>query len=170
MRIDELNAYVGIIGGIAGVGSLYYAWKNDKLTGFHPHDPKIREAFSGNENEASFIRQVHAMLQERVKNRRQLRDAYSIAKQMHFAKPMDDALIEINKRAIELGDLDFAWKAATGAYFALSLDQMLINIVNASLARGNLKLANKCANRMHFARNKDAAKKLVLAKLGVPIK
>lgn len=170
MRIDELNTYIGIIGGIAGVGSLYYAWKNDKLTSFIPHDPKIREAFSGNENESSFIRQVHAMLQERVKNRRQLRDAYSIAKQMHFAKPMDDALIEINKRAIELGDLDFAWKAATGAYFALSLDQMLMNIVVASSACGNLKLANKCANRMHFARNKDAAKKLVLAQLGVPVK
>src|SRR5688572_21088289 len=107
MDLSELNAYVGIFGGLAGVGSLYYAWKNDKLARLLPHDKKIDEAFSGNENAEGFAARVRKMLTQRVGSRRSLRVALSVAKQMHFARPMDEALIEINRRAIELGDLGF---------------------------------------------------------------
>jgi hypothetical protein len=169
VSLNDLNAIMGIIGALAGVGSLYYAWRNDAFTRLLPKDPKLEQAFSGNENDASFIGKVHAALQQRVRTSRQLRQAYVIAKQMHFAKPMDKALAEVNNRAIELGDLTFAYKVATSAHFAVALDEMLTNIVDASLSQGNTKLANKCANRMHFAMSKDNAKKKILNRLGLPV-
>ena len=163
MDLNELNAYFGIIGGLAGSGSLYYAWKNDKLARFMPHDKKIDEAFAGNENAAGLAARVRAMLTQRVRSGRSLRIALSVAKQMHFARPMDDALIELNRRAIELGDLSFAYHVATGAHFAVALDKMLQNIVDAALKDGKVKLAQKCANRMHFAVPADNARKQIIA-------
>jgi hypothetical protein len=163
MNLNELNAYFGIIGGLAGAGSLYYAWKNDKLARFMPHDKKIDEAFTGNENAPGLAARVRAMLLQRVQSSRKLRVALSVAKQMHFARPMDDALIEINRRAIELGDLSFAYHVATNAHFAVALDQMLQNIVDAALKDGDVKLAQKCANRMHFAVPADNARKQIIA-------
>lgn len=88
---------------------------------------------------------------------------------MHYAKPKDDALIEINKRAIEMGDLDFSYKVATNAHFAVALDNMLTNTAQEALNNGNIKMANKCANRVHFAASKDNIKKMILEKLGVNI-
>jgi hypothetical protein len=82
---------------------------------------------------------------------------------------MDDALIEINKRAIELGDFDFSYEVATKAHFAVALDQMLTNTAQAALAKGDTSLANKCANRVHFALSKDKIKKMILEKLGVKV-
>jgi hypothetical protein len=160
---------MGIVGAFAGIGSLYYAWRNDVFTRMLPKDPKVEQAFSGNENEPSFVSRIHAALQARVKTNYQLHQAYVIAKQMHFAKPMDRALIEINKRSIELGDLGFAYKVATSAQFAVALDEMLMNVVDASLKAKNMKLANKCANRMHFALSKDNAIRKILSHLGVPV-
>jgi len=168
MTLTELNTLMGIVGALAGMGSFYYAWRNDIFTRMLPKDPKLEQAFSGNENDASFIGKLHAALQLRVKTHRQLKQAFVIARQMHFAKPMDSALIEINKRAIELGDLNFAYKVATAAHFAVALDEMLTNIADASLLKGDIKLANKCANRMHFALSKDNVKLKILSHLGVP--
>lgn len=162
MNLSELNAYFGIIGGFAGGGSLYYAWKNDKLARFMPHDKKIDEAFSGNENASGLITSVRTMLQ-RLRSSRELRIALSVARQMHFARPMDDALIEINRRAIELNKLGFAYHVASKAQFAVALDKMLQSIVSASLENGDVKFAQKCANRMHFALSADNARKLILA-------
>lgn len=82
---------------------------------------------------------------------------------------MDRALIEINKRSIELGDLSFAYKVATSAQFAVALDEMLMNVVYASLKVNDMKRANKCANRMHFALSKDNAKRKILGHRGVPV-
>ena len=169
MTLSDLNMVMGIVGSCAGIGSLYYAWRNDLFARMLPKDPKVQQAFEGNENEVSFVGEIHSVLQQRVKTNQQLHQAYVIARQMHFAKPMDRALIEINKRAIELGDLNFAYKVATAAQFAVALDEMLTNIVDASLVQGNLKLANKCANRMHFALSKDNAKRKILDHLGVPV-
>ena len=167
MNLNELNAYFGILGGFAGGGSLYYAWKNDKLARFMPHDKKIDEAFSGNENAAGLVTNVRSMLQ-RLRSSRELRIALSVARQMHFARPMDDALIEINRRAIELNDLGFAYHVATKVQFAVALDQMLQNIVSAALKNGDVKLAQKCANRMHFAVPADNARKQILAYVHAP--
>jgi len=169
MNFNEVGIWFGIIGGLSAMGSFYYAWKNDKLSTFIRYDPNIMKAFEGNENEPNFALRLQIVLHNQVNTRKKLRDAFSIAKQMHFAKPMDNALIEINKRAIELGDLDFAYKVARSAYFALALDEMLMNVVNASIESGNLKLANKCADRMHFAVDKDMAKKKIINKLGVEV-
>jgi hypothetical protein len=168
MNLNDLNAYFGVLGGIAGAGSLYYAWKNDKLARFIPHDRNIDEAFSGNENSPGLADRVRAMLSARVGSRRKLRVALSVAGQMHFARPMDDALVEISLRAIELGDLSFAYHVATKAHFALALDKMLQNVVNAALKRGNIKLAQKCANRMHFAVPADNARKQILVAVNMP--
>lgn len=165
MNLNELNAYFGILGGLAGAGSLYYAWKNDKLARFIPHNKNIDEAFAGNENAVGLASRVRVMLTKRVKSRRELRVALSVAKQMHFARPMDDALIEINRRAIELGDLDFAYHVAKGAHFAVALDQMLQNIVDAALKDGDIKLAQKCANRMHFAVPADNARTQIIGQV-----
>jgi len=162
MNLSELNAYFGIIGGFAGGGSLYYAWKNDKLARFMPHDKKIDEAFSGNENASGLITSVRTMLQ-RLRSSRELRIALSVARQMHFARPMDDALIEINRRAIELNNLGFAYHVASKAQFAVALVKMLQSIVSVSLENGDVKFAQKCANRMHFALSADNARKLILA-------
>jgi hypothetical protein len=106
MNLNELSAYFGILSGLAGGGSLYFVWTNDKLARFTPHDKNIDEAFSGNENAAGLVTSVRSMLQ-RLRSSRELRIALSVARQMHFARPMDDALIEINRRAIELNDLGF---------------------------------------------------------------
>lgn len=162
MDLNQLNAIFGIVGGVAAAGSLYYAWKNDKLARFIPHDRKIDEAFSGNENSPGLAARVRAMLLQRVLSRRSLRIAFSVAKQMHFAKPMDEALKEINRRAIELDDLMYAYHVATAAYFAVALDEMLENVVTAALEKGNIKLARKCANRMQFAMSADNARKQIL--------
>ena len=167
MDLSELNAYFGIFGGVAAGGSLYYAWKNDKLARFIPHDKKIDEAFSGNENGAGLVTSVRTMLQ-RLRSNRELRIALSVARQMHFARPMDDALIEINRRAIELNDLGFAYHVASKAQFAVALDKMLQNIVSASLENGDVKFAQKCANRMHFALPADNARKQILAYVHAP--
>src|SRR5688572_8939716 len=110
MTLSDLNTVMGIVGGLAAVGCLYYAWRNDAFIRFLPRDPKLEQAFSGNENDPSFLKKVHTALQQRVRTTSQLHQAFAIARQMHFAKPMDEALIEINQRAIELGDLDLAYK------------------------------------------------------------
>lgn len=170
MSFSELSTWFGIIGGLSALGCLYYAWKNDQFSRFTRLDPKIMKAFEGNENEPAFAKQVQMMLHSQVSSRKQLREAFSIAKQMHFAKPVDNALIEINKRAIELGDLEFAYKVAGAAHFALALDEMLMNVVTAAGEIGNLKLANKCADGMFYAVNKDAAKKKIINRLGVEVK
>ena len=162
MNLADLNAYFGIFGSIAGAGSLYYAWRNDKLARFLPHDSKIDEAFSGNPNAPGLAGRVRQMLGQIVDTRRELRVALSVAKTMHFAKPMDEALIEINKRSIELGDLSFAFHVATNAHFAVALDAMLQNVVDAALARGDIKLARKGANRMHFAVPADRARNQII--------
>jgi hypothetical protein len=170
MTLSEVSSIIGIIGGFATVGCLYYAWRNDAFIRFLPKDQKLQQVFSQNENDPAFIDNVHATLQQRVQTKNELHQAFAIAKQMHFAKQMDEALIEINKRAIELYDFNFAYKVATSAHFAVAIDQMLMNIINASLPNGNVDLANKCANRMHFAVNKDISKKKILSQLGLAVK
>lgn len=165
MTLSDLNAYFGVLGGLAGVGSLYYAWKNDKLARFLPHDRKIDDAFSGNPNAPGLAIRVRDMLRQVVDTRGELRVALSVAKSMHFARPMDEALIEINRRAIELGDVSFAYRVATNAQFAVALDQMLQNVVDAALAKGNIRLARKCADRMHFAAPADRARKQIIGQL-----
>ena len=122
------------------------------------------ERCEGNENEAGWTGRIRTMLQ-RIKTLRGLRVALSVARKMHFARPMDDALLEINRRAIELGDLKFAYHVATRAFFAVTLDKMLQNIVDAALKMGDTKLATKCANRMHFAAPADAARKQIIASI-----
>ena len=168
MNLQEVAAFAGIVGALAAVASVYYAWRNDRLLGLMPRNKELEKAFPKDENSAAFLSQVHEAL-KRVTTHRQLRQALVIAREMHFAKPMDDALIEINKRAIELGDLDFSYKVATKAHFAVALDQMLTNTAQAALARGDTNMANKCANRVHFAVSKDNIKKMILEKLGVRV-
>ena len=161
MTLSDLNNCFGIIGGVSGAGCLFYAWRTDKLARFLPHDKRIDEAFAGNENEPGVAARVRAMLQ-RIKTMRGLRIALSVAKKMYFARPKDNALLEINQRAIELGNLKFAYHVATGAEFAVTLDKMLQNIVTAALEQRDVKLATKCANRMHFAIPADAARKQII--------
>ena len=161
MNLSDLSNCFGIFGSLAGAGSLFYAWRNDKLARFLPHDKRIDEALSGNENEFGVADRVRAMLQ-RIKTMRGLRIALSVAKKMHFARPKDDALLQINLRAIELGNLRFAYHDATGAEFAVTLDRMLQNVVFAALNQRDVKLARKCAGRMHFARSADTARKQII--------
>jgi len=162
MALSEISSFLGIFGSLAGIGSLYYAWKTDKLARFIPHNPQIDEAFSGNPNAPGLAARVRDMLGKIVDTRRELRVALSVAKTMHFAKPMDEALFEINRRAIELNELAFAFRVAQSAHFAVSLDSMLQNVVDAALARNDIKLAHKCANRMHFAMPADRARKQII--------
>ena len=165
MNLSDINTSFGILGSIAGLGSLYYAWKSDKIARFIPHDRKIDEAFAGNENLPGLATRVRAMLKQIVDTRRELRIALSIAATMHFARPMDEALIEINRRSIELGELDFAYYVATKAHFAVALDKMLQNVVDAAIKKDRVKLAKKCADRMHFALPADKARKQILDSL-----
>lgn len=168
MHLQDAASYAGIVGGLATVISVYYAWRNDKFLGLVPRNEELEKAFPKDENGAAFSGQVHVTL-TRVTTHRQLRQALVIACEMHFAKPKDDALLEINKRAIELGDLDFSYEVATKAHFAVALDQMLTNTAQAALTKGDTSLANKCANRVHFALSKDNIKKMVLERLGVKV-
>lgn len=168
MNLQDAAAYAGIVAALAALASVYYAWRNDKFLGLVPRNEELENAFPKDESSATFSGQVHETL-KRVTTRRQLRQALVIAREMHFAKPMDDALLEINKRAIELGDLDFSYKVATKAHFAVALDEMLTSTARAALANGDTSLANKCANRVHFALSKDNIKKMILEKLGVRV-
>lgn len=169
MDSETISLITGGVGAMATVGCLFYAWKNDQFLKFLPRDKEIVSALEGNVNKEGFIARLHTVLQRNVTDKRKLKSALSIAKQMHFAKPMDDALIEIHKRALELGDIEFAYKVATNAHFAVALDEMLMNVVDASLEKGNHKFANKAANRMHFAMGLDNAKKKILSSHGINI-
>ncbi len=167
MNSESLSLAIGAIGAIATIGCLFFAWRNDQLFRLIPKDKEVAAVFEENVNKEGFIQKVHAVLQRKVTDRKKLRSALAIAKQMHFAKPMDEALIEINNRALELGDIKFAYHVATNAYFAVSLDQMLMNVVDAALGQDNPKFANRAASRMHFAINLDEAKKKIMASYGV---
>ena len=167
MATESISLIFGIVGSLATIGCLYYAWKNDQLYKLIPEDKEVKKVFKENINKEGFIQKLHNVLRLRVTAKSQLRSALSIAKQMHFAKPMDNALLEIHKRAIELNDLKFAYHVATNAYFAITLDEMLLNIVNESLKKGDIGFANKAANRMHFAVNLDEAKKRIIGCCGI---
>ncbi len=168
MNLQDIAAYAGIIAAFAAVGSVYYAWRNDKFLGLVPRNEELKKDSPKDESSVVFSGQVHEAL-KRVTTHRQLRQALVIAREMHFAKPMDDAPLEINKRAIELGDLNFSYKVATKAHFAVALDQILTNTAQVALAKGDTSLANKCADRVHFALSKDNIKKMILEKLGVKV-
>ena len=66
------------------------------------------------------------------------------------------------RKAVEMGDLRFAYRVATNAHFALALDGMLQEIVFAALAQGDVGLARKCASRMHFAQSADHARRQII--------
>ncbi|EIO3976063.1 hypothetical protein LQK39_004334 [Vibrio vulnificus] len=167
MELEIISLIFGGVGSIATVGSLFYAWKNDQFLKLVPKDKELASVLKGVGTSEGFVTKLHSVLQRNVTDRRKLKSALAVAKQMHFAKPMDEALIEINKRALELGDIEFAYKVATNAFFAVSLDEMLMNIVDASLKNGNHKFANKAANRMYFAVNLDNAKKKIIVSYDV---
>lgn len=169
MNSETISLITGGVGALATLGCLFYAWKNDQFLKFLPKDKEIVSALEGNVNKEGFITRLHAVLQRNVTDKRKLKSALSIAKQMHFARPMDDALIEIQKRALELGDIGFAYKVATNAHFAVALDEMLMNVVDASLEKDDQKFANKAANRMHFAMSLDNAKKKILSSHGINV-
>ena len=167
METSIISLFIGGVGAIATVGTLFFAWKNDQFLRFLPKDKDVVEILKSNVNSEKFIPKLRCILKRNVTSKKKLKSALSIAKEMHFAKPMDEALIEIHKRSLELGDIKFAYKVATNAYFAVSLDEMLMNIVEFSLERNDVRFANKAANRMHFAVSLDKAKIKIIADCGV---
>lgn len=159
--LENFAYLAGIIGTVATVWNLYYAWKNDRFSQFKPTSPKmdkiLEEEISGEEK----VKEIEEYVSS-IDTLEQLKLAFRSTKNMHFATDLDDALKEIVKKACEINELNFAYTVASRAHFASALDAMLLRIVNAAIDRGDLKMAEKASNRMHFASNLDEAKRKIV--------
>jgi len=159
----EITAYVfGIIGAIATVWNLYYAWKNDRLNKYLPGSEKIErieeQPIPGEEKE----KQITEIISSNTNDIKSLKIAFRSAKKMQFAKPLDDALKEIVKKAVRLKEFKFALEVTQKAQFAVALDEMLMIIVDEALIHADYKIAEVASNRFYFARGMDIAKRKIV--------
>ena len=164
----EIVAYIfGIIGAIATVWNLYYAWKHDRLNKFLPSSPEIdeieKQSIPGEEKE----RKVKEIISEKISNIDDLKLAFRSAKKMCFAKSYDEALVGIVNKAVQLKEFEFALEVAAKIHFALALDEMLMIIVEKALECGDFGIAEIASDKFHFAKGMDEAKKKIVNAINI---
>lgn len=159
----ETVAYIfGIIGAIATVWNLYFAWKNDRFNSLLPSSKTINIIEEKNISIEEKEEEIKQYVMNKVITIDELEIAFRSVKRMHFAKPKDDALIEIVKKSVLIKEFNFAFKVCKEAHFAISLDEMLMLIVDFSIVNSNLKIAEKASNRFYYANNMDIAKRKIV--------
>jgi len=166
MTLETLAYIAGILGAIATIWNVYFAWKNDRFNSLLPSSKEIdaieREDIPIEKKEEKIKKYV----EKTIHTIDELEIAFRSVKKMQFAKPKDDALIELVKKALSIQEYQFALNVASSAYFAVSLDQMLMMIVESAIDSNEYKIAEKASNKFHFAVEMDKAKRKIVDALG----
>jgi enoyl reductase-like protein len=159
----ETIAYViGIIGGIATIWNLYYAWKSDRFLRFMPSSKKVDEIISSEKSFEEKQKEIIGYIETNINKLDELKLALRSTKKMYYPTAKDETLKEIIKKAIAINELGFALEVANSAYYPNSKDGMLMDIVEAGIKNRRLELAEKASNRMYYPDNKDKAKKKII--------
>jgi len=162
MTLETLAYISGIIGAIAAVWSVYFAWRNDRFNSLLPSNKEIDDIEKENIPIEKKEEKIKKYVANKIKTIDDLEIAFRSVKKMQFAKPYDDALIEIVKKALFIQEYKFALTVASNAHFAISLDHMLMMIVDSTIENNKLKIAEEASNNFYFAINMDKAKRKIV--------